>query len=193
METKSIKLQLIDGYAFLKIYKPGENYFFYTFILSFYTSVSLSTWNRNVSKLLNCVSSWVRVPWRALLCRLWQCVALAGCRGDKLPPVWVSQPYGFWCSSMIGPASAGYADLRRKPGINWNPVVFEPSAQSVCLSASAIPAPSIQLLKEKKIKKRQTVQMVFRNGFALFHNKLDASTLFALTELTGRRRRFLCS
>lgn len=32
---------------------------------------------------------------------LWQSAA------DELPPVRVSQPYGFWCSSMIGPASAG--------------------------------------------------------------------------------------
>lgn len=70
--------------------------------------------------------------------------------GDKLPPVRVSQPYGFWCSSMIGPVSAGYEELQRKPGINWNPVVCEPSAQSVCLSVSTTRAPSIQLLKERE-------------------------------------------
>ena len=49
---------------------------------------------------------------------------------------------------MIRPVSAGYEELQQKPEINWNPVVWEPSAQSVCLSASGVPTPSIQLLKE---------------------------------------------
>lgn len=91
--------------------------------------------------------TWVSVLCCVFACQLWQHASLAACRGQtatcaSFPAIWV------WFSSMIRPVSAGYEELQRKPEINWNPVVWEPSAQSVCLSASAIPTPSIQLLKE---------------------------------------------
>lgn len=67
----------------------------------------------------------------------------------KRPPVCVSRPYGFWCSLMIGPASAGYKKLQWDPEINWNMW----SMRAICSRRWPFSTPSVFVQRGKRFRR----------------------------------------